>query len=188
MLKTANNLQFFLQILILTQFAPMLIDLLSICSEGSFFAYVYSTNVGKSYPKETLISLANSEKRKLQYRPRTYGTPCRQETIRFVDSCWRQAWHLSTFCYESSDILVNRMEPYWNGLEWRKSVLAWPEWLRLEEISFGPTGMPCNGVSRFCHDWNGMECQQSTGLEWSVLACLEWLGLAEVGTGLDGML
>jgi hypothetical protein len=40
MLKTAKNLQFFLQILILTQFAPMLIAPLSICSEGSFFAYV----------------------------------------------------------------------------------------------------------------------------------------------------
>jgi hypothetical protein len=40
MLKTANNLQFFLQILILKQFAPILIALLSICSEGSFFTYV----------------------------------------------------------------------------------------------------------------------------------------------------
>jgi hypothetical protein len=40
MLKTANNLRLFLQILILAQFAPMLIGLLSICSEGSFFAYV----------------------------------------------------------------------------------------------------------------------------------------------------
>jgi hypothetical protein len=32
--------------------------------------------MGTSYPKETLISLANLDKRKLQYRPRTYGTPC----------------------------------------------------------------------------------------------------------------
>jgi hypothetical protein len=32
--------------------------------------------MGISYPKDTLISLANSEKRKLQYRSRTYGTPC----------------------------------------------------------------------------------------------------------------
>jgi hypothetical protein len=38
-LKTANNLQFVLPFLILTQFAQMLISLLPICSEGSF-AYV----------------------------------------------------------------------------------------------------------------------------------------------------
>jgi hypothetical protein len=31
------------------------------------------------YPKETLISLANSEKHKLQYLARTYGTPCKTE-------------------------------------------------------------------------------------------------------------
>jgi hypothetical protein len=39
-LKTANNLQFFLQIMILTRFAPLLISPLPIYSEGSFFAYV----------------------------------------------------------------------------------------------------------------------------------------------------
>jgi hypothetical protein len=40
MMKTANNTRFFLQILILTQFASMLIAPLSLWSEGSFFAYV----------------------------------------------------------------------------------------------------------------------------------------------------
>jgi hypothetical protein len=40
-LKTANNLEFFLQIPILTQFAPMPISPLPRCSEDSFFAYVY---------------------------------------------------------------------------------------------------------------------------------------------------
>jgi hypothetical protein len=37
--------------------------------------------MGTSYPKETLISLTNSEKGKLQYRPRTYGTPCAPEKM-----------------------------------------------------------------------------------------------------------
>jgi hypothetical protein len=32
--------------------------------------------MGTSYPKDTLISLANSEKRKLQYRLRTYYPLC----------------------------------------------------------------------------------------------------------------
>jgi hypothetical protein len=40
MLKTANNLRFFLEILILTQFAPMLIAPLFIRSEVSLFAHV----------------------------------------------------------------------------------------------------------------------------------------------------
>jgi hypothetical protein len=59
MLKTSNNLRFFLEILILTQFAPMLIVPPSIRSEVSFFAYVKSTNMSTSYLKGTLISPAN---------------------------------------------------------------------------------------------------------------------------------
>jgi hypothetical protein len=35
----------------------------------------------------------------------------------------------------------------WSGLEWRKSVLACLEWPVMEEVSFGLTGIACNGGS-----------------------------------------
>jgi hypothetical protein len=70
----------------------------------------------------------------------------------------------------------------------------------MEEVGFDLTGMAWNRGSRFCPDWNGLEGRKSflsdcNSLEWrklflvslnvvelgkSVLACLEWLGLAEV--------
>jgi hypothetical protein len=56
--------------------------------------------------------------------------------------------------------------PDWNGLEWRKSVLAWLEWLGMEEVGFG---------------LNGLEFRKL------VLAWLEWFGMKEVGFGLTGM-
>jgi hypothetical protein len=52
--------------------------------------------------------------------------------------------------------------PYWNGLEWRKSVvLAKQEWLGMKEVGLGLTGMAWNGGSRFWLDWNGLEYKKS---------------------------
>jgi hypothetical protein len=41
---------------------------------------------------------------------------------------------------------ANRFWPNWNGLEWKKSVLACLEWPGMEEVSFGLTE---NGGSWF---------------------------------------
>jgi hypothetical protein len=47
--------------------------------------------------------------------------------------------------------------PDWNGLEWRKLVLASLKWLGMKEDGFGLTGMAWNGGSRFWLDWNGLQ-------------------------------
>jgi hypothetical protein len=39
----------------------------------------------------------------------------------------------------------------WNGVDWRKSVLARLEWLGMEEVRFGPTVMAWNGESPVCN-------------------------------------
>jgi hypothetical protein len=51
--------------------------------------------------------------------------------------------------------------PDYNGLEWRKSVLAGLEWLGLEEVNFSPTEMAWNGRTQFWPDWNSLECWKS---------------------------
>jgi hypothetical protein len=69
---------------------------------------------------------------------------------------------------------IRRFWPDWNGYEWRKSVLARLEWLGMEEVSFGPTGLACNKGNRFWPDSNGLEWRKS------VLVLLTWLGMAEL--------
>jgi hypothetical protein len=54
----------------------------------------------------------------------------------------------------------NQFWPEWNGLEWRKLVVARLEWLGIEEVSFGLTEMPGNEGSRFWPEWNGLECRK----------------------------
>jgi hypothetical protein len=47
--------------------------------------------------------------------------------------------------------------PNWNGLEWRKSVLAGLEWLGMEEVSFGLPRIARNRRNWFWTDWNSLE-------------------------------
>jgi hypothetical protein len=51
----------------------------------------------------------------------------------------------------------SRFWPQWNGVEWRKLVLARLKWLGIEEVSFGPTEMAGNKGSQFWLQWNGLE-------------------------------
>jgi hypothetical protein len=51
--------------------------------------------------------------------------------------------------------------PTWNGLECKKSILALLEWLGIEEVVFGMTGMAWKEGSRFWSDQNSLECRKS---------------------------
>jgi hypothetical protein len=50
-----------------------------------------------------------------------------------------------------------RFLPNWNGLEWKKSVLARLERLGMEEVGFGLSRMAWNEGSQFWPDWNSLE-------------------------------
>jgi hypothetical protein len=58
--------------------------------------------------------------------------------------------------------------PAWNGLECQKSILALLEWLRIEEVGFGMTGMAWKERSRFWSFQNSLEWRNS------FTDCLQW--------------
>jgi hypothetical protein len=68
-----------------------------------------------------------------------------------------------------------------NGMEWRKSVLAFINWLGTKEDFLGLTEIAWNRGSQFWLYWNGLEYRNS------VLVSLEWLKMSEVGFVLTGM-
>jgi hypothetical protein len=72
--------------------------------------------------------------------------------------------------------------------------LARLEWLGMEEVGFGLTGMARNVGSRVWPDWNGLDWRKSVlaGLEYFGIgevsfAGLEWLGMEEVGFSMTGI-
>jgi hypothetical protein len=92
--------------------------------------------MGKSYPKETLISLANSEKRKLQYRARTYGTP------------WILFWELDDpwelRCPSTANTIQLDWDLFWLPLSTRNRLFS-PEKLQSTRVS--TTFGECHKVS-----------------------------------------
>jgi hypothetical protein len=51
--------------------------------------------------------------------------------------------------------------PAWNGLECQMSILAILDWLGIEEVVFGMTGMAWKEGRRFLSDRNSMEWRKS---------------------------
>jgi hypothetical protein len=46
-------------------------------------------------------------------------------------------------------------------MECRKLVFALLEWLGIEEVGFGLTGIAWTGANRFWSNWNGLELKKS---------------------------